>query len=164
MTESADWPNLLINSATLIAALSAAYFSHRALAQQSKQRLAEFRKEWIENLRIQLAGFRASSYRRRTAKTNREFYKKSKNNDLTRMWNEKYMEFTEETARSYHYVLLCLNEGEAEHAALMARMKLHLEEKQEELDALTGTNAPEFLTLARAVLKKEWERLKSEFK
>lgn len=160
---STDLPNLLINGATLIAALSAAYFSHRTIALQGKQRLAEFRKEWIENLRIHLANYRAADFRRKNAKVNMAKFQKNQNKDQNTLWAERYLEFTEESSREFHYVSLCLNEGEPEHSALLVRMRAHQNEDEVEIKKLTDSKAPEFLELARAVLKKEWERLKTEF-
>jgi hypothetical protein len=52
---STDWPNMLLNAATFIAAITAVYFSHRSLKLNTRQRIAEFRKEWLESLRADVA-------------------------------------------------------------------------------------------------------------
>ncbi len=153
-----DWPNTLLNSATLIAALGAVYFSHRSLQIQRKQKLAEFRKEWIENLRTHLAEFTAATYRRATAKQRLEVYSnKSKNIQLAREWREKYMQFTEEVARHNSYIILCLNGKEPEHEELIKKMQQYVDEQYELVK-----QKPRIHELARAVLKKEWERLKTD--
>jgi hypothetical protein len=154
-----DLPSLFINGATLVAALSAAYFSHRAIALQSKQRLAEFRKEWIENLRIHISEFAAASYSRAKAKERLVVYSsgKTKNTLLAREWREKYMKFTEEVARHNSYIKLCLNDGEIEHAALIKKMKQYVDEEYGAVKQGAKLN-----DLARAVMKKEWDRLKAE--
>jgi hypothetical protein len=153
-----DWANTLLNSATLIAALGAVYFSHRSLQLQRRQKLADYRRDWIEDLRSHLADFSAAAYRRRIVWEQYKSHKKAGKAAELPGLVVQYIEYTEVLTRHDAHIRLSLNEDEAEHKELLDQLKLHKEKKYDEIEQ----SPAKFSSIARRVLKTEWERLKNE--
>jgi len=129
-------------SAGLSAAISL-FISFRA----SKSRVAEFRKEWIEDLRIKL-----SEYISMTMEIRVEF-ERSKKSDSD-LLSEEILGLLHKRLESY--IKLSLNPDESEHSKLLNTIDVLSDPDSQE------TSIPTIVDTARMVLKKEWDRLKSE--
>ncbi len=155
--QTSEWVTLCLGIAAFGTAIWSNVIAHRALRTSGEQKLAEFRKEWIENLRTHFAEFVAATYSRAAAQRRIDVFAK-KNVQLAREWREKYMQFTEEMQRHRSYIRLCLNLKEKAHETLIEMMEKYTKEK---LDL--ASRDPELHELAQAAIKKEWDELKSKF-
>jgi hypothetical protein len=151
-----DFANVALNAATFVAAAAAVVFTHRTVQIQRKQKLAEFRKEWVENLRNKLADFRAANSRKQNAQRNIDNFKKEKNLEQLNFWSSKFLDYHEEVARAHSYIKLCLNIEEEDHRALVEKIE-RMSEGETNDDPTTG-----FHLLAAKVLKAEWKKVKNE--
>ena len=144
-------------SAVLSTVISAIilYLNRKAV---SRQKIAEFRKEWIENLRQHLGEYVSVAYKRNV--TNKAYDRARKNNpEEAHAEREELVRLNERFGYLHSYILMNLNPQEDAHLALEKRMKQILKfEKQ------TDSKTPGLVQLARDVMKKEWDRLKEEIK
>ncbi len=116
------------------------------LKRAGSQKLAEYRKEWIEELRKKIASFVTVTF-------DRELEKKTKKIDGPISEAERKMILDQ--THIYMEILMYLNPAEVSHR--------NLEERLAQMSEMT-TNYVEnsIIPLSRAVLKTEWDRLKTE--
>lgn len=158
----------LLEGVTLIAALGALgtsiwsnFTAHKALKSSGRQRLSEFRKEWIESLRLNLAEMHALGFNRLIlAETNKTLDADIENIDFVAARKKNQSEINATLDRSTHlfsFITLMLNSEEEPHEKLTVCMREILKSYP------TKKNLNEFLTQSRTVLKLEWDKLKLEF-
>lgn len=142
---------------TLIFAGFAALLSWLNFRKSGSQKLAQFRKEWIENLRIHLAEYNSLRFRIHTTTQAIEHAKKT-NKQRTAALTEKRDEALKRMGYVIAYIRLMMNEGEPLHDQLNEMISDHLEKSFN----IPEASRKKFITLCRKVLKTEWEKAKSE--
>ena len=107
--------------AAIIAAGVSTYTAYYQATRSSKLRLAEFRREWIENLRIRIATFStlAGSQNSTSEEIENGEPRKAKN-DLLTITKDLRIKLLEE----FYYIKLCLNLEEEDHKSLFELMDL----------------------------------------
>jgi hypothetical protein len=167
VNEQFDWPNTLINSATLVAALSAVYFSYRALTQQKKQMVAEFRKQWIEELRDDVSQLLTYDNEINLLKINRqtklETLNSTKHPNLREQLGKDVLSSMEASSNAmllkikfYERIRLKLNLDEPMQVELLSSIE-DLNEKVE-IEKI-GVAHEEIADKTRKFLKSEWNRV-----
>ena len=150
--EAKDWITIAVSVGALAGTIFSNFNAWRALGKTGELKAAEFKKERVENLRVHFAAFVAATYSRANARKRIDTFAK-RNIQLAREWREKYAQFTAEVERHKSYIKLCLDEGVTEHQVLIKKMEIYADEKHN-----SANIDPEIHSLARAVIKKEWER------
>jgi hypothetical protein len=147
-----DFGNFVVGMGTAFVAL----VSLQSIRRNADQRVAEFRKEWIENLRIHLAEIISLSASRQQLAQDREhmpaFYTTpplfKSDEYLQKKW-ERFFYLTS-------YVQLMLNSSEKAHKELERTMFELMK------SGPTGERLNQFVTQSRFVLKTEWDRVKNQ--
>ena len=159
MNFQVDFGNALVGIGTALVAITT-LFSVRRNAQS---RIAEFRKEWIENLRGHLSEFSGLCL----TLTRIEIARRA-NEDSEHGTNSELVKHFERLYSVQSYIILMLNENETLHQVLERKLKVMatnaLDGKSEkaEADKEETRDLPSFKTITRQVLKSEWDRLKNE--
>jgi hypothetical protein len=130
------------------------------------QKIAEFRKEWIENLRVNFAEFHSTcSLLTLVIKQ----YKAAKDFAAQERLGEEMKARYERLNYLHNYIVLMLNPSEELHQQMENRLKVmftSLFPTVEHPEDATAVPSPlelrSFTDLARKILKAEWNRLKSE--
>jgi methylthioribose-1-phosphate isomerase len=170
VSPSSDLPNLILNAATFVASITAVYFTHRSLRLGSKQKLADFRKEWIESLRTDIADLLAKDTTMLNCVMQLDDLKTATKNAEDSEFAKRLLSESVEIVKqreiakadrlsSYGSILLKLNDEEAENGELVKAIKA----------VLIANKLPEsemarslVIQKARALFKKEWTKLNSE--
>ncbi len=168
-----DFGNLTVGIATLTLACVTIIVSLRSGAKQKNQKIAEFRKEWVEDLRSKLAEFDRSNTIIVIRAAERTRARKNKEETRVSELNSIISKCLDDQLYSARYVYLMLNQKEPQHAMLRRKMKsmtyqslkrLEIFERHKPADEsdFDASDLPSFEELSRSVLKLEWNRLKSE--
>jgi hypothetical protein len=143
----------LVSLATLVLAGVAASVSWLNFRKSGTQKLAQYRKEWIEDLRKHLSEFIAICFERISKRPNREAQgfdpdgadpRENNNSDWSRL------------VFLLAYLQLMLNKKEDLHQRLEKQLFTLANAD------VTSSNLNELTETAKAVLKSEWDRLKTE--
>ena len=147
-----------VKTITLIFAGAAALVSWLGYKKSGSQKIAQFRKEWIENLRSHLAEY--NSLRFQIITKRREFEKATKagRGDRQRELRASIDASLQRLSYVLAYIRLMLNKGEPLHDELLDLINQHTEKKYD----LSREDRRSFSDKCRAVLKAEWEKAKSE--
>lgn len=154
-------PDDTVKVITLLLAGVAAFISWLNFRKSGSQKVAQFRKEWIENLRIHFAEFESTWYIIRVLRAENE--KTTDVDSKARIRNDLKAKY-ERFAYLRRYILLMLNPEENMHHQMEDRMKKMMErlrEKNNEPEK-EESDLPKFSVLSRKILKAEWKKLKSE--
>ena len=164
--QASDWIVLALGVAAFVGTIWSNFIAHKALRATGKQRIADFRQNWIENLRQHVSEFMVASYKSDSAAKRLKVYTtKARNVSQARVWRERKIEAEQEMIGHFSFVKLCLNPNERDHEQLLFSMTSMM---NEEWIVKAENNAFEkdvsVNDAARAVLKREWERLKLDIK
>ena len=140
---------LIAFAGVLISVIASSLVTLWINSRASRQRIAEFRKEWIEELRQKLSEYISLTMEIRVEG-------ELSNQEGSTVLSQKSLDLLHKRLRLESYLLLSLNPDEIEHKKLRDKI-LELSAPGE-----LGSSIPSIIDLARAVLKKEWDRLKSE--
>ena len=150
--------NSISQIATLIFAGFAAIVSWLNFLKSGSQKVAQFRKEWIENLRTHLAEY--NSLRFRIQWTTAEINSAIESKDEKKVFELRAI--NDEAFRRISYVIayvrLMLNDGEPLHDDLNSLLTKHIDVEFDVAD----DDRKKFMKLCRQILKAEWEKTKSE--
>jgi hypothetical protein len=157
--------DIIALAASLLAFATAAWSSsiaRDALKAGGPRRLAEVKKEWIEQLRSQIASFLAADARMRFGGLKaKEIAEMAIDHPMANEQFTKGLDIISaaqaEKFAACEMILLLTNDTEPLHQALHASLQ-----KNEALASDTVSNHDEVLAAARAVLRSEWNRLKIE--
>lgn len=149
---------------TLLLAGVAALISWLNFRKSGSQRIAQFRKEWIENLRVHFAEFESTWYIIRVL--NAQLKIAIDDAIGTKLREEKQAKY-ERIAYLRRYILLMLNPEEDLHQQMEDRMKAMMSklteaQKNENEPNQAENELPKFSVLSRKILKAEWQKLKTE--
>ena len=151
---------LILNIATLVAALAAAVTGIWAVRRAGFQKLAEFRKEWIENLRLHLAEYLAMTYAVRALDQITDIDLQKNDPELAKLKINEYQTSLNRLVQLQSYITMMLNEDEDSHRSIIESMQLFT-------NSIRSGNSPEFNYAefehnSRIALKSEWKRVKDE--
>jgi hypothetical protein len=148
----------LIKVLTFALAAAAAYISWLNFRKSGTQKLAHFRKEWIENLRTHMAEYNALRYKIAYYKIVIAAAEESDEHDKIAALRKERNNAFDRAAFVTYYIRLMLNMNEELHRELDTMVSDHIEK---------GFDVPEadrtkFRAVCRKILKAEWEKTKSE--
>jgi hypothetical protein len=130
------------------------------------QKIAEFRKEWIENLRIHFAEFHSICV---GLTIGIRQYRRQKNEQERHRLSLEIKDKYERLHYLHNYILLMLNPSEELHQEMERKLRQIFKELTDNGENGDGPspessalNLQEYSQLARKILKAEWSRLKSE--
>jgi hypothetical protein len=160
-------------TAAIIAAIAAiasacisALTSYSASKRSGVQKIAEFRKEWIENLRVHFAEFHSTYFRLALLVMK---YRRAKDAGQKHQFGEQMHDGFVRLQYLHNYIILMLNPAEELHQQMESRVRqmvtnLVEDEETDERGASTPnvSDLQSYSDLARKILKAEWNRLKSE--
>lgn len=149
-----------------VAAISAGFISwnvsNETLRKASQARLAEYRREWIENLRTNIAEYSSNRFQRYQHKSQYEAAKRAKDPETAKYHRNMMIECTGRQGQNHSYILLCLNPEEVEHANFEEVLRDTLNFDREKRKKYFEEDESTFEDYARRILKLEWDRLKKE--
>lgn len=143
--------------------------AHRALKATGKQRIAEYRKEWIEELRRDIATFLAAHSQLLTSGAHQKRYaeiaswipddgRKDKFlHELITLQSDK-KRYAETLYTSYETILLKINQDEVSSKSLIDEMDVVLAKMYEPV------SHAKVIAAAKSILKPEWDRVVIETK
>ena len=156
-----DWITLGIGLAAFVGTILSNIIAYRAVKSNGKQRIADYRKEWIENLRVQLAEFDNLSNQRAVLQKMRSQLESNpihQINEELKLENMKEFNTAFERCRAVNsYVVLMLNPNEEDHKKLSGILGDLLSTMEPSAEKLF-----ELRHISQTVLKTEWDRLKIE--
>lgn len=144
--------------AAIVAALASLYSVYYQASRSSNLRLAEFRKEWIEDLRIKMSEF--LSYTVDLGIRIENLKKKAGENDI--IVDEDFFERSNRQGEAYAFIALSINADEKTHKELLELMGRMMGTKSSDIGALYEELGYNFIEKSKEVLKGEWNRLKRE--
>lgn len=161
---------LFIPLGVILAACIAAVLSLMALVISKEQKTSEFRQNWVDSLRSELAEF--GSHARRIASNptplnpavllGRNAFETIKADYEASLQPKPLEENWQRLAQMYYAIKLRLNTGEKDHKILVTHMDSIYEilnENQVDFDATTG-KLDQLSEVASSILKYEWTRVK----
>jgi hypothetical protein len=165
-----DFGNFTVGLATAAIALITLFIAVSNRKALRNQKIAEFRKEWIENLRGHFAEFVTLQKRARLARAFRDRARKAEQQEKAEEFNSQYVELVEKLAYNRSYLSLMLNPKETQHQVMERKIQEMMDaalkpKKHDNLELETTqkkTDLPKFRTIARSILKAEWDRVKRE--
>ena len=160
--DDASWISLVASLLAFGTAIWSNKIAREAIRHGGTQRIAEFRKEWIEELRRNVAEFLMAEAQSRVLKNKMELmgglpgtseFTLSK----AMQFHDAHLEAEARAARSLETILLSLNPNEPAHKELLGSLKPVWESRDDRKISHT-----EIIELTRKVLKTEWDRLTDE--
>ena len=143
---------------SVIAAAFQAITSYQNAKKPADLQLANFRREWIESLRLKISDFLSAKYEEINLKQHRDHAEKVKNEDLFWEITKQGVLTTSKCARLRYEIGLMLNTNEQLHQEFdIDLQEVLLSEDPKLLNE-------EFMSKARIILKSEWDTLKNEMK
>jgi len=150
--------------AAIASAVISALTSYAASRRSGVQKIAEFRKEWIENLRTHFAEFHSTCAEISVVVKQ---YDNARDNNAKDRIGEEMKAKMGRLSYLHNYIVLMLNPAEQLHQQMEEKLRAM------RLSLLKTTEHPQivdqqpldlkaFSELARKILKAEWNRLKSE--
>ncbi len=137
---------LIALSGVVLSVVGSGLVSWFVAKRAGSQRLADYRREWIEGLRQKLAAFAVATF---------DYQMEQGKRNPSGTVSEKEHQASLRQMQLYFEVLLNLNPKEAAHVELERRLaKLAGGEVNFSEDSI--------IPIARSVLKAEWDRLKTE--
>ena len=124
------------------------FFTYYQLKRSSQQRISEFRKDWIEDLRNKISEYLSLAYRRTHIKSQFDI-RHTFSPELWRATTEEMISTNEKFIFLTNYILLNLNRTESEHISLENKMEAIFKHDKKKID-----QEPVFTELSRVVLKK----------
>ena len=160
-------PQTLAAVATVVAALIAGLIAFVNLTLTKEQKTSEFRQEWIDGLREDLATFLSAARACARAFSAKALLGENYSKVAFPMGDEQIAELRLSAAQTFYRIKLRLNPDEVEHVELLRLLTRAIDEQnKQQLDQST-TDAEILAALERAsdyarpLLKTEWKRVKS---
>ncbi len=161
-----DWIAILVGLAAFAAAMWSNYIAHRALRAGGRQKMAEFRKEWIESLRADIAEVLAQdtfmiNSQNQLAALKKITKEKSKignidfNNEAVNVIKAREKAITDRL-RAFGSVLLKLNSEDGPNGELISVLYELMKDKNQ------PKRQENVVAAARVVFKSEWKKLSTE--
>jgi hypothetical protein len=157
-----DLGNLAVGIGTAMIAVVTLYVSYKGFRQTKSQKLAEFRKDWIENLRSHFSEFGSLVFHARALKRITDMHTENKEKDIENKADEDYKETFVRLKYVHEYIRLMLNPSEDLHRQMDNLMQDLIDDTLENEPETPRENWPDFSDLARQILKTEWNRVKTE--
>jgi hypothetical protein len=145
-----DFGNFAVGLGTAFVAIA----SFQAIRRSGRQRIGEFRKEWIEDLRVHLAEILALNASQLQMQRESDGVLALNPDAILYAKEEEMKKASERKFYLISYVQLMLNKAEEAHRELE---KIMFEVLQ---SGPTGESLNRFVTQSRLVLKTEWDRVK----
>jgi hypothetical protein len=156
----ADWIALVASFTAFATSVWSNKIARDALKATGAQRLAEFRKEWVENLRLHIAEFHSLAFNRLVlSTTNDDLGETAPSHRKVESINRNQKEISASLMRTSYlksYIDLMLNPNEDEHKTLSSLLK------EVAVSRPSQENLRNLVVQSRLVLKSEWDRLKRE--
>ncbi|MEE1656605.1 hypothetical protein VB618_10375 [Microvirga sp. CF3062] len=148
-----DFGNLAVGLATAILAIVTLVVSLKNIKSNHSYKIADFRRHWIEELRVKVARF-SVLYNELEMKVSGTFDRDGIKQKYWKVGNPEDEEKRKEMTEIVYHITLMLNPREKMHKDLVDMMNNYLA-----LDV--DANLREFHDLARQIMKAEWDRVKS---
>ncbi|SCX29774.1 hypothetical protein [Agrobacterium rosae] len=157
---------LIAAAVAAVAAIAAAVVSGFGVYIQSrtvsKMKIAEYRREWVEELRRNIVEFIAGKVSAKEAKRLRDVARTKGDDNEANKQHENYLVAIQRMGKSYVFIRLCLNPNEELHVELENVLDLVQNGTDAEIDAGIKKLGFSLTEKSRQVLKAEWDRLKKE--
>jgi hypothetical protein len=169
---AAEWVAVVLGGLAFAGTVWSNYIAHKALKAAGKQRIAEFRKEWIESIRSELSVFLEKDHELKTCDiqidqltkmlTNRETKNEFRDSIREQGIQLKHKREAALSVRqgAFGKLLLNLNDEKGDNGLLVAAIEQVMIENQP--IPMWDNARNEVIEKARVVFKSEWQRLTKE--